>query len=279
MEPFGDEGLITGGRCAKAAGLWLIGMVSSMYTNELAINAYDTGLDVFFRDTSVDTAEAQVDCWFGGLVALGIGPQMTIDVVTAFKPPVSTILPRIKYWNDKFAQYGHSMGKGIVGTGISALGGADVCTIYGCGTSFLLELSGGLQPGAHRGLYISNTSHVDLSIGQPTPRPLAVNTTLLLYLVPGVPFANLSVATPGDTVTFVVCANASVFMSGSFWALTDQNVEEIVLGTAGETLSHRQLFPRPQTGAMQHSFHQHAGETVIYTKSKRHIRPQSSRVR
>ena len=58
----GDEGLIKGGRCAAAAGSWLIGMVSSMYTNSLALNAYDMGIDVFFHDTSVDTAEAQVVC-------------------------------------------------------------------------------------------------------------------------------------------------------------------------------------------------------------------------
>ena len=268
MEPFGDEGLIKGGRCAAAAGSWLIGMVSSMYTNEMALNAYDTGINVFFEDTSVNTAEAQVDCWFGGLIALGIGPQMTTDPVSAFKPPLSTILPRIKFWNELFVKYGHSMGRDTIGGGISGLGGVDTCTIYGCGTSFLLELSGGTQPGAHRGLYISNTSHLDLSRGQPAPLPLAVNTTLLLYLAPGLPFANLSLACLGETVTFVVCANASVFMTGEFWNLANQNVEETVLGSSGETVSKRQIFPGPQTGMMRHSFHQSAGDTVIYTKSQ-----------
>jgi len=67
---------------------------------------------------------------------------MTTSAETAFKPPLSTILPRIKYWNENFARYGHSMGRDTVGGGISALGGVDTCTIYGCGTSFLLELSG-----------------------------------------------------------------------------------------------------------------------------------------
>ena len=77
-------------------------------------------------------------------------------------------------------------------------------------------------------------------------------------------------------MTFVVCANATVFMSGDFWALVDQNMEETVLGFSGETLSKRQLFPGPKTGTVRHSFQQAAGETVIYTKTKSQPRSSSS---
>ena len=90
----------------------------------------------------------------------------------------------------------------------------------------------------------------------------------MTFLTAGVPFANISVGTQGDTLTFFLCSNATVFMAGSFFNLTDENVEEVVKEPSGGVISKRQLFPGgPRSGQMQHSFSLSAGETVMYTKS------------
>lgn len=118
------------------AGGWLTGMVQSMFTNEKYMNAYDTGLPGFpMATTSVEDGLAQVDCWFGGLIALGIGPQMTTDPVSAKKMPLAAFVPRVRFWNTMYARYGHASVDHI-----SVLAGLDECSIYGCGKSFLLEL-------------------------------------------------------------------------------------------------------------------------------------------
>ena len=88
MEPFGDEPPFPGGRCAPAAEGWLVGMVQSMYSNERYMNAYDAGIGNFLADDSVDSALAQVDCWCGGLISIGVGPQFTTSNGPAFQPPL-----------------------------------------------------------------------------------------------------------------------------------------------------------------------------------------------
>jgi hypothetical protein len=72
-------------------------MVQSMYANEKTMNAYASGIGVFINKAP-DSALAQVDCWCGGLIALGIGPQFTTDHISAFQPPLAQLLPRIKFW-------------------------------------------------------------------------------------------------------------------------------------------------------------------------------------
>lgn len=114
-------------------------MVQSMYSNEKTQNGYDAGIGVFINKAP-DSALDQVDCWCGGLIALGIGGQFTTDHVSAFQPPLAQLLPRIKFWNQRLAWHGIAS----VANKITALNGEGVCTIYGCGTDFLLELVGKL---------------------------------------------------------------------------------------------------------------------------------------
>ena len=93
------------------------------------------------------------------------------------------------------------------------------------------------------------------------------NTTLLIYVSPGLPYGNLSITTASDRVSLLLCSNATVFMGGTgFWTLAQQNVEEQVLAPTGAVVSTRKLFAGPQTGRVQHVLSGVAGQTVIYTK-------------
>eukprot|EP01050_Picozoa_sp_SAG11_P036314 SAG11_NODE_13755_length_641_cov_0.952030_1_plen_199_part_01 len=197
--PFGDEPQFPGGRCAAAAEGWLVGMVQSMYSNEQYVNGYDAGIGNFLADTSVDSALAQVDCWCGGLISLGIGPQFTTSNAPAFQPPLVSLLPRIKYWNEQLARHGYAS----VSDKIVALNGEDICSVYGCGTDFLLELVGGTDLGAHFGLFISNTTQLNVGGGGGrTTRAITLppNSTILIFITTSISYANVSVGTHGDTL-------------------------------------------------------------------------------
>ena len=56
-------------------------------------------------------------------------------------------------------------GIGDVASKITALNGEDVCSIYGCGTDFLLQLVGGTDRGGHFGLFVSNTTQLGVGGG------------------------------------------------------------------------------------------------------------------
>lgn len=246
-------------------------MIQSMYSNEKYINAYDTGVGNFLADTSVDSALAQVDCWCGGLISIGVGPQFTTSNGPAFQPPLLELLPRIKFWNQRLVQHGYAS----VANKITALNGEDACTIYGCGTDFLLELVGGTGPGSHFGLFVTNTTRLGVGVdgggrGRRVQQisPLPHNSTILAYLSPGVSYANLSVGAEGNTLTFFLCSNFTVFLSGTFWLLANENVKEVVEAASGAIVSQRMLFPGPKSGQARHFFSLSAGETVMYTKMR-----------
>lgn len=237
-------------------------MVQSMYSNEKFTNAYDTGIGKFLVDTSEDSALAQVDCWCGGLISIGVGPQFTTSNGPAFQPPLVALLPRIRFWNQRLVRYGYAS----VANKITALNGEDTCTIYGCGTDFLLELGGGTGPGSHFGLFVTNKTQLGLGGAGGQVPPLPRNSTILTFLSARVPYANLSVGTESKSLTFFMCSNATVFLSGSFWALRNENVEEVVEAATSVVISRKMLFPRPKSGQVEHSFSLSAGETVMYTK-------------
>ena len=100
---------------------------------------------------------------------------------------------------------------------------------------------------------------------------LPMNTTILTFLTAGTPFANISVGVQvqfgifetafcqfrtssdliwaqGGTLAFFLFSNATVFMSGSFWPLANENVEEIVEASSGVVISKWKLFHAPKSG-------------------------------
>ena len=129
--------------------------------------------------------------------------------------------------------------------------------------------AGGTNLSPSFGLFVSNTTQLGVGGGgSQTKRAAALpsNTTILTFLTAGVPFANVSVGTQGDTLAFFLCSNATVFMDGSFWNLVNENVQEVVEAPSGAVVSTRKLYPGAKSGQVQHSFSLSAGETVTFTK-------------
>ena len=97
--------------------------------------------------------------------------------------------------------------------------------------------------------------------------PVPNNSTILICLSFGTPFANLSLSVPGGGNTaldFFAASNVTAFMSGGFWTLKNANMLETVTRTDG-TRSHHWVFPSDVTGAMAHSVTLNVRERVRYT--------------
>ena len=134
MMPFADEQLIKGGICV-GGDQWHRGLLLRIVQTGLLYNAYNTPVETLHNLT-------EVDCFIGGLVATGIPPQMTAGTTAAAKP----LIPRIKYWLDLYKVYGMA-----TESSIDVLQYPDV---------FLVGLSGGTEPGDHRGLFAGSTAAV-----------------------------------------------------------------------------------------------------------------------
>ena len=95
------------------------------------------------------------------------------------------LIPRVKYWLDLYKVYGMA-----TESSINVLHYPDI---------FLIGLSGGSEPGDHRGLYAGNTTAVAF------PDNLADNTTVLAFLGYRIPSTTISFGSIGMT-TFTLFA-------------------------------------------------------------------------
>jgi sucrose-6-phosphate hydrolase SacC (GH32 family) len=260
MAPFGDEALITGGYC-RSGDAWLRGMLLKMSRNGLTENAYGVPLYKFLRPTPQHggqlanefSAETELDCFIGGLVACGIAPQINQPTTVAVRP----LFQRVKFWLNLFKQFGSASAASIT------ILHQPVHFVEKYPTQFppitaLVGLAGGREANAY-GLYVGNTTQVQLE-------QVTDNSTILLRMSWGVPFANLSVGRPSDQQSTWFCAsNATTFMFGGFWMLAGQNVRETITSAAGQT-STRMLFPKAVTGQQKNVLTCMIGETVSFAK-------------
>ena len=254
MTPFGDEALITGGYCT-AGEAWLRGMLLKMSRNGLTENAYGIPLYKFLQPSSnLLPALTELDCFLGGLVAIGIAPQINQPSTAAVRP----LFSRVRYWLELFKQWGSA-----TAASIDILHQPEHFVEHYPDSfpaiSVLVGLQGGTRKGGF-GLYIGNTSQVAVQVPD--------NSTLLLRMSWGVPFANVTLGRPSDLSIHVFAAsNATVFMDGGFWFLQDQNVQATVVTASGRTSSSR-VFSKPMTGQQRHVFECSIGETISFTKAR-----------
>ena len=162
-------------------------------------------------------------------------------------------------WLEKFREFGHATESSIR---VLADDGPRTHSFqqYGSASIFFIGLEGGSdQANAHFSVYVGNTTGVIVP-------PLPNNSTLLVCQSFGTPFANLSLPGNGNTALELFAAsNATVFMSGGFWTLSNSNMMETVTKADGTSASHRWVFPRKMTGATTHSVTLRVRERVRYT--------------
>ena len=254
MTPFADENRIKGNDLCGAGDTWHQEMLLRMLLSGTTYNAYSTSIGAM---ATLDGA----DCWLGKLVAAGIAPQIRGCMFTVFTPAqhkvCDLVIPRVKYWLDKFREFGQASESSIQllhdDTTPSSLSFAQRHDI------FFLALQGGNnnQSMARFSVYVGNTT---LAIIPPMPN----NSTLIVCQSFGVPFSNLSLPGRGITaLTMFAASNVTVFMSGDFWNLNNANMLETVT-TAEGTTSRRWVFRAKVDGAQRHTVMLNVREHVSY---------------
>ena len=138
MAPFADEATIQGPLCGPGGDRWHEQILLRTLDEGLMLNGYHTGVSLPQKD---------LDCFVGGLVATGIGPQMG-----GTGSPAQ--LARVKFWLDLYKTYGMATESTIdallypaVGSGKQRSGGV-----------FLIGLRGGTSPSPSYGFYAGNSS-------------------------------------------------------------------------------------------------------------------------
>ena len=248
-----DEALITGDYCASGEA-WLRGMLLKMSRNDLTENAYGIPLYKLLQHPNIPATQ-QLDCFLGGLIAIGIAPQINQPSTVAVRP----LFSRVRYWLQLFRVFGSATAASIQILNQPAHAVERYPDTYPP-ISALVGLHGGSSPTRCYGLLISNTSHVSVVVPD--------NSTLVVRLSWGVPFANVSFGQPCDTATTVFAAsNVTVFMGGGFWLLDHENVVISVLMASGQTSTSR-AFAAPMTGQQTHALECGIGDTVTMTKEK-----------
>lgn len=188
MAPFADEATIQGPLCGPGGDRWHEQILLRTLESGMLLNAYNTNAAL---------PRADLDCFIGGLVATGIAPQIV------GMPPGDTPASwaRIKYWLDLFKTHGMATEDTI-----NALHYPDV---------FLVELEGGKSSEIFQsyGLYVgSSTDMVTL------PATFEDNATVLTYQGVISSCLNMTISKNLTAVTFFAANNATLSLSGTFWA-------------------------------------------------------------
>ena len=190
MAPFADEQTIQGPLCGPGGDKWHENILLTTLETGMLMNAYNT---------QATLPKAELDCFIGGLVATGIAPQMV------GMPPGDTVASwsRVKYWLDLFKTHGMATEDTII-----ALHYPDV---------FLVELQGGTSSADFQsyGLYVgSSNDTVTL------PATFVDNATVLTYQGDSSSCLNMSIPASANltAITFFVANNATLSLSGTFWA-------------------------------------------------------------
>ena len=128
-------------------------MLKRIVENGMILNGYWTSMNDF-KDNSTE-----VDCWFGGLVAAGIAPQINSDSGSA----LLSLGPRVRHWLDLFRRYGAATESSVLYLHFDDM--------------FLIGLKGGTELGDHRCVVVHCLPLMDSLVIDPQ------NTHHCVYLV------------------------------------------------------------------------------------------------
>lgn len=252
MMPFSDEQRLApshGGKGMCVGGQeWVGQMLKRTLVNSMLYNGYNTPVSTLPNIT-------YVDCFLGALVATGVPPQMGDLVVypPSTKPADVKRDARIRYWLELAAHFGHNGEASITWLHIGDGSGSDGVFLVG------------LSSGSSTGLFVGASAHVTLPLSLP-----AANTTVVVFTTTAVAnsTAILALGTPTDaTVRFFAASELRLQMDGGFWTLSQQDVNQTILGPDGSVASSEMLFGKPVSG-VQHVVSPllGIGSTVVYRK-------------
>ena len=243
MTPFADEIPIEDDICGKGQ-VWHRKILARMLASGVLVNAYNNAI------TALPNASV-VDCFLGGLVAIGVPPQMVDTMPVERTSAALERDSRVRYWNEMSNMLGHAMESG----GITRLhlGPSNTSAALGDGSIFLVEYTDGAGgsdalTAPYQGIYTAgseawvlvppsqgaarsssssssstanannnnNNHHHHTSSMSSTA---ADNSTFIVY-ASGVPVLRLGFGTPQqNTVHFFAASPVTLAMGGPFFQL------------------------------------------------------------
>jgi hypothetical protein len=196
MRPFADEATIKGPLCGKEGDSWHEQILLASLNEGMTLNGYSTSLYL---------PQAELDCFVGGLVAVGIAPQMLGNG----RPDQ---LARAKFWLDLYKTHGMA-----TESTIDALHYPNI---------FLVGLRGGTASTPSYGLLVG------ASVGVPIPGTLGDNATVLTYQ--GVDASSINLTIPATTnltaITFFAANKLKLVLRGEFW---QRAITQTIVGVNG----------------------------------------------
>ena len=196
-----------GSKCGPAGDGWHENILLRVLKTGILFNGYNTNIELFKDD--------QGDCFVGGLVACGIGLQIT-GVTPGHGDPA--LMARAKYWNDLYKTHGQA-----TESTVAALHYPDV---------FLVGLKGGTSPTPSYGLY-AGVSDINVAL----PAFVADNATILAYRGDSAQCINMTMVAEQNltALSFFAANNITLDLSGTFWAESVAQTVTAVDGTKSKT--------------------------------------------
>ena len=206
----------------------------------MAINAYNTVIDAAREGAKVGNTSRdfvsieEVDYFFGGLVATGVGPQPLSQ-----KHAVDRFDQAIGSWIRLFHNFGHLREEAIQTLHYDA----GCCHVQGlcqwviCNDVVAVGLGGGSLGMPVVGLYAGASVPVEIPAWIAGSESNA--TTLLVFKAAGVPSVSAATGTAGQRalhVAFLSPGNTTLTLSGDFWRLAERETVRLTVRALGGQL-------------------------------------------
>lgn len=236
MTPFSDEQSIAlSGLCAGGQR-WVQAILQRVVAEGRLYNAYNTPV------RTLGTAD-DADCFLGALVGAGIAPQILDSDKAAIN---HTLDGPIRFWLDASARYGHP-----TESSVDVVHYPDI---------YWSTLSGGSVARSY-GLVWACAACAATALPA-----LLDNATIVVYATTGASAPSIGFGEPQHgRVSFFGASAAQLTLSGPFWQLQAQDVEQLVTLRGGTSTATR-VFGRPVSGPQTVKLALPLGATVRLTK-------------
>ena len=205
---------------------------------------------------------AEIDYWFGGLVATGVAPQLGWTWSEN-----ATLVSSVQRWLHRYAYWGH-----LTESSVHPLYYDErcchiegTCEWIACEDIVLSRLTGGTigEDRAVAGLYGGSSHAVTIA-----PALVPHNCTLLLFQAANVSHLRVDLGQPTDSLlTLAFMSDATVTLSGGWWLLSaGQRVTDTVCNSSGVALRSRVVAHASRRQQLLHNTSGLSGQTIVLRK-------------
>lgn len=247
MAPFADEKTIKGPLCSEAGDSWHEHILLAILSSGVMVNGYHT--DIAGSAGYPSLQGQQLDCFIGGLVAIGIGPQLSGN------PSDAAVLARLKFWLDLNRRFGQATESTI--------------TALYYPTVFLVGLRGGTVATPSYGFY-GGVSNVSVAL----PADFETNATVLTFQSADATCINLTIANSISAITFFAANNLTLALHGSFWSRGAGEITQTITALNGSKSVSKVVVP---VSTKSHTVHLVLGDFCRFDATRRPLNKQDLR--